>query len=123
MAAYLTHPGYRADGLALIRRVLPQRYAANDATPAAVLARDVGGILADGDPRAQTPPLATLMTLDWAGLKPTIADSLAHGAIEIGVVGDIRSEEHTSELQSLMRNSYAVFCLQKKNKMHKQTKT
>src|SRR3546814_8830432 len=27
----------------------------------------------------------------------------------------IRSEEHTSELQSLMRNSYAVFCLQKKN--------
>src|SRR3546814_18794443 len=28
---------------------------------------------------------------------------------------DIRSEEHTSELQSLMRNSYAVFCL-KKNK-------
>src|SRR3546814_6533630 len=27
---------------------------------------------------------------------------------------DIRSEEHTSELQSLMRNSYAVFCLTKK---------
>src|SRR3546814_3082816 len=27
----------------------------------------------------------------------------------------IRSEEHTSELQSLMRISYAVFCLQKKN--------
>src|SRR3546814_4674246 len=29
-----------------------------------------------------------------------------------------RSEEHTSELQSLMRISYAVFCLQKKNKRH-----
>src|SRR3546814_3110389 len=28
--------------------------------------------------------------------------------------GDIRSEEHTSELQSLMRTSYAVFCLKKK---------
>src|SRR3546814_3755025 len=27
----------------------------------------------------------------------------------------VRSEEHTSELQSLMRISYAVFCLQKKN--------
>src|SRR3546814_10040322 len=27
-----------------------------------------------------------------------------------------RSEEHTSELQSLIRNSYAVFCLKKKNK-------
>src|SRR3546814_7938108 len=29
---------------------------------------------------------------------------------------DIRSEEHTSELQSLMRISYAVFCLKQKNK-------
>src|SRR3546814_10626399 len=29
-----------------------------------------------------------------------------------------RSEEHTSELQSLMRISYAVFCLKKKNKEH-----
>src|SRR3546814_2517254 len=33
------------------------------------------------------------------------------------MVGKVRqrSEEHTSELQSLMRNSYAVFCLKKKN--------
>src|SRR3546814_3196891 len=29
-----------------------------------------------------------------------------------------RSEEHTSELQSLMRNSYAVFCLKKKHLIH-----
>src|SRR3546814_6927528 len=29
--------------------------------------------------------------------------------------GAVRSEEHTSELQSLMRISYAVFCLKKKN--------
>src|SRR3546814_5622086 len=31
-----------------------------------------------------------------------------------------RSEEHTSELQSLMRISYAVFCLKKKKKIHSQ---
>src|SRR3546814_5308120 len=30
---------------------------------------------------------------------------------------DIRSEEHTSELQSLMRISYAVFCLKKKTRL------
>src|SRR3546814_1512691 len=39
---------------------------------------------------------------------------------ETGVAGRVhgvlRSEEHTSELQSLMRISYAVFCLKKKNK-------
>src|SRR3546814_3217876 len=29
---------------------------------------------------------------------------------------EVRSEEHTSELQSLMRTSYAVFCLKKKNR-------
>src|SRR3546814_2633575 len=33
----------------------------------------------------------------------------------------MRSEEHTSELQSLMRISYAVFCLKKKNKKHRST--
>src|SRR3546814_6201655 len=32
-----------------------------------------------------------------------------------------RSEEHTSELQSLMRNSYAVFCLKKQNTPHTNT--
>src|SRR3546814_4184746 len=31
-------------------------------------------------------------------------------------IGRVRSEEHTSELQSLMRISYAVFCLKKKKK-------
>src|SRR3546814_10828705 len=31
-------------------------------------------------------------------------------------IDELRSEEHTSELQSLMRISYAVFCLKKKNK-------
>src|SRR3546814_10012505 len=34
-----------------------------------------------------------------------------------------RSEEHTSELQSLMRISYAVFCLKKKQPKHKITQT
>src|SRR3546814_2336958 len=36
------------------------------------------------------------------------------GDIEMMLAGQARSEEHTSELQSLMRISYAVFCLKKK---------
>src|SRR3546814_7900684 len=35
-------------------------------------------------------------------------------------LSDSRSEEHTSELQSLMRISYAVFCLKKKKSQHEQ---
>src|SRR3546814_3938756 len=38
-----------------------------------------------------------------------------HGLLQYG---GIRSEEHTSELQSLMRISYAVFCLKKKKKQN-----
>src|SRR3546814_2198402 len=46
-------------------------------------------------------------------LTPTIGRS--HGIhAEPVTFGLKRSEEHTSELQSLMRNSYAVFCLKKK---------
>src|SRR3546814_6022247 len=37
-------------------------------------------------------------------------------------VDALRSEEHTSELQSLMRHSYAVFCLQDKRQGTRQTK-
>src|SRR3546814_9051235 len=36
----------------------------------------------------------------------------------LDVIEIVRSEEHTSELQSLMRISYAVFCLKKKNTTH-----
>src|SRR3546814_7447511 len=46
------------------------------------------------------------------------------GAWRNGTALSARSEEHTSELQSLMRNSYAVFCLKKKktdNTMHTHT--
>src|SRR3546814_8172213 len=47
-------------------------------------------------------------------------DSFANPtAIPSGVTQSYkRSEEHTSELQSLMRISYAVFCLKKKNNNH-----
>src|SRR3546814_5996433 len=43
---------------------------------------------------------------------------LAHNGTLTGentISNSLRSEEHTSELQSLMRTSYAVFCLKKKN--------
>src|SRR3546814_4046015 len=40
--------------------------------------------------------------------------------VQVRAEKEARSEEHTSELQSLMRISYAVFCLKKKNKKHTQ---
>src|SRR3546814_1303670 len=57
-------------------------------------------------------------------LPITNANGNGAGILDDMVVGENqtargRSEEHTSELQSLMRISYAVFCLKKKKKKHK----
>src|SRR3546814_6588072 len=54
--------------------------------------------------------LAAPVTVRFAalGALPDAADGAAETLMAKG-----RSEEHTSELQSLMRNSYAVFCLKK----------
>src|SRR3546814_10913926 len=61
-----------------------------------------------------------------AGVRPRVAfrtrsveavRSLVATGAGLAVLPDLRSEEHTSELQSLMRISYAVFCLTK-NKQH-----
>src|SRR3546814_5867205 len=60
------------------------------------------------------PPL----TLDFTGLGETSGYIKTDGA-QTTTSG--RSEEHTSELQSLMRISYAVFCLKKKKKIVIQT--
>src|SRR3546814_5419071 len=45
-------------------------------------------------------------------------DAARTAGAELAVVlgADFRSDKHTSELQSLMRNSYAVFCFEEKNK-------
>src|SRR3546814_2508249 len=45
------------------------------------------------------------------GVRPVLIEDIFALAVALG----LRSEEHTSELPSLMRNSYAVFCLNKKN--------
>src|SRR3546814_1898537 len=57
-----------------------------------------------------TRPVMARVALGW--MRPRAADVCDMETFPIW-----RSEEHTSELQSLMRTSYAVFCL-KKNKQH-----
>src|SRR3546814_5179544 len=48
-----------------------------------------------------------------ADLESELARDVDHVRHLVGAITMIRSEEHTSELQSLMRISYAVFCLKK----------
>src|SRR3546814_1417151 len=51
------------------------------------------------------PPLPRLASMGWFVSECNVAPPTLNA---------VRSEEHTSELQSLMRTSYAVFCLKKK---------
>src|SRR3546814_4514077 len=67
-----------------------------DLVALADLGADPRALPVDGDPPLPDQPV---------GLAPRA---------EAGVADVLRSEEHTSELQSLMRISYAVFCLKKK---------
>src|SRR3546814_5853722 len=93
---------------------------------------------ADGFVEAGRLPQRWLVLDRHAVGRPGCEDGALHLRLEAGMLGDIkrvkksgnrlrhdgppfvsgrcidRSEEHTSELQSLMRISYAVFCLQKK---------
>src|SRR3546814_6620258 len=60
---------------------------------------------------------AQMLTNAIQARVPDLYFSSVAGSLWRGGVGQVvRSEEHTSELQSLMRISYAVFCLKKKKK-------
>src|SRR3546814_6402500 len=61
------------------------------------------------------------LALSMANFALTVV--LAIFVLDVEVRGSLRSEEHTSELQSLMRISYAVFCLKKKKDITHHTNT
>src|SRR3546814_10009419 len=66
---------------------------------------------------ARTTTTATTRVPWTTGTSPRSAESAA-SIPNPGMLKIVRSEEHTSELQSLMRISYAVFCLKKKKHHH-----
>src|SRR3546814_9569863 len=57
----------------------------------------------------------------WNAGEPLFYDETGYGGLSDTARWYIRSEEHTSELQSLMRISYAVFCLKQKKKRDNNT--
>src|SRR3546814_5470470 len=97
---------------------LPLRHAMGDEP----VVKNLAGLLMDGEAAGA-----------WSIMDPLYVAVIMfhglHGAVDEAIVAEnvdkpigpmiadlyIRSEEHTSELQSLMRISYAVFCLKKNN--------
>src|SRR3546814_2091200 len=92
-------------------------------------ARVEGSVLLDGEDiyGSNVDPVGVRKTIGMVFQRPnpfptmSIKDNVVAGLKLQGErskkkLDEVRSEEHTSELQSLMRNSYAVFCLKKKQK-------
>src|SRR3546814_10566271 len=80
-----------------------------------------GPISAYGKEPAQTSPAGSPVLLGFKTIPISTDDSITVAAGYTATVfppwgTPLRSEEHTSELQSLMRITYAVFCLKKKKK-------
>src|SRR3546814_7975112 len=113
LAGVVSALGYGTTGLSVGQRVFGLTDWSRDGTLAeytAVEARNLAPLPGDVDfTVGASLPISGLTA--WQGL-------FEHGRLRAGqsVVahGAARSEEHTSELQSLMRISYAVFCLKKK---------
>src|SRR3546814_4776660 len=68
-----------------------------------------------------TDPALILLDEPFNGINPALIEVLIAMVRKHNKDGKTRSEEHTSELQSLMRISYAVFCLKKKHHNIKHT--
>jgi len=88
LSAYLSDPGYRGEGVERYRSDINRYFAQIKATPNAALRSEIGRIVSDNDPRFSLQEPSQYRALTFAKLADDIADRLASGAIEIGIVGD-----------------------------------
>jgi zinc protease len=89
LAATLTDPGYRPEGVERFRKNIDNFFNTLDSTPGRALAAASGAILSDNDPRFSLQPKEAFFALDYEGLRAAIGDRLAQGAIELALVGDL----------------------------------
>lgn len=89
LAAYLTHPGYRPEGLAQFRQGIETQFQTLAATPDGVAQRDAPKLIRAGDPRYGIPAEPELLARNFDELRAALARASSNGAMEIGIVGDI----------------------------------
>ena len=92
LTAQLTDPGYRAEGETLFRQSINNLFASLRATPGSAFSADYGAILSDNDPRFSLGQVEDYRKLSFTKLRDDVTDRFAHGAIEIGVVGDFDAD-------------------------------
>src|SRR3546814_6625385 len=96
---------------------LPQ--AASGLAGSAARTRLIGRGTSNAAARSAASIVTPAIVTPWP--RPVRGSAETGALAAVGVERGRRSEEHTSELQSLMRTSYAVFCLKKKNNIARAT--
>ena len=89
LGALITDPGWGPEGEVQFRNAIGDMFTQSLSDPNHALQTHLSGILSDGDPRFTRQPMGAYLALDFRALKQAMADRLAHGAIELAIVGDI----------------------------------
>src|SRR3546814_17547395 len=107
---------------ASIATILPEGVCAHSRVAQSWAAWLVSSIASIASPCASVPLRASSTAPAVRSSNPSTAPDISPVTLSNRAPAvSLRSEEHTSELQSLMRISYAVFCLKKKKKHQRQT--
>ncbi len=102
LAAYMTDPAWRPTGWNRMRALSGTFHDQFAATPSGVFGRDVPVLLHNGDRRWATPTREQMAASTIADARAVMDDSLAHGPIEVIVVGDI-------DVEAAIRQTAATF--------------
>jgi len=97
MAAYLTDPGWRPEGLELVRSQLINGFPQWQANPSGVYGHHAGEMLRSGDPRWHSPDLAEVQGVRYDELRQLLEPVLRSAPIEIAMVGDLTVERAIAE--------------------------
>jgi zinc protease len=95
MAAKLAHPGWDPAPVLRARAAMLAGYETNDASPNAVVNRDLPGLLHGGDPRWATPTREQIDALTPATFRALWEPLLAQGPIELSIYGDFDATKAT----------------------------
>ena len=97
ITAYMADPGWRAEGLELVRNNIINGFQQWRANPASVYSRVGAQLLHDGDGRWHSPDLEEVQAVRYDQMRQLIEPILAREPIEVAIVGDVTVERAVAE--------------------------
>ncbi|HTO04304.1 MAG TPA: insulinase family protein, partial [Opitutus sp.] len=92
LTAKMVDPGYRPEALRQVQKGIEQLYLSFEHTANGPMATEVANLIASGDPRFGLPEKDVLLSRSLDEVRTWLAPQLQHGAIEVGIVGDLDVE-------------------------------